>query len=54
MGRYNKLYVALSGFLAAGALALQDGVVSGNDLMALGIAAVTAVGVFLAPNKPVA
>lgn len=53
MGKYAKAIVAV---LAAAGMAAQaalvDGTVTPDELVAIGIAAVTAIGVLFVPNRP--
>jgi len=47
----TKFYVALSGFAGVTASVTADGVVDATDWTALAVAFVTALGVYLAPNR---
>lgn len=49
---YRKAIVAIGGFCAALGIVLQDGVVTDDEKIALIAAALTAVGVWAAPNRP--
>lgn len=51
MSKARKALVALAGVLAVFSVALEDGDLTGGELTNVGIAIVTAVGVYLAPNK---
>ena len=52
MGLYAKAIVAVIGAgVAALQLALDDGIIVGQEWTAIVIAVVTAVGVYLVPNK---
>lgn len=52
MGKYAKAIVAVVGAgVAALQFALEDGVVVGQEWTTIIIAVVTAIGVYLAPNK---
>ena len=52
MAKYRKALIALGGFLAVLAESLRDGEISSGELTGLALAGVTAVGVYLAPNRP--
>jgi hypothetical protein len=53
MGGYAKAIVAVIGAgVAALQLALDDGVIVGQEWTAIVIAVVTAIGVYLVPNAP--
>ena len=50
--KYAKSIVAVVGAgVAALSLALEDGVILGNEWTAVAIAVITAIGVYLTPNK---
>lgn len=52
MGRYAKSVVAVVGAgIAALQLALDDGIIVGQEWTAIVIAVVTAIGVYLVPNE---
>jgi len=52
MGRYAKAIVAVIGAgVAALSLALDDGIIVGAEWTTIVIAVVSAVGVYLVPNK---
>lgn len=51
MSKYRKALVAFSGWLAVVVTVLEDGSISGDEAVAIGVAAITAIGVYLAPNK---
>lgn len=52
MGKYAKAIVAVVGAgVAALQLALDDGIIVGQEWTAIVIAVVTAVGVYLVPNS---
>lgn len=52
MAAYSKFFVALAGFLGVVATVLSDGSVSGDEAVAVGVAAVTAAGVYFKANQP--
>jgi hypothetical protein len=47
----NKFLVALGGVLAIGASALADGVIASSEVEAVVLASISALFVFLVPNK---
>ena len=53
MSKARKALVAVAGVLAVLAQVLKDGAVDGTEAGLLATAVITAIGVYLAPNKAV-
>lgn len=53
MSRVRKALVAVAGVLAVAAQVLSDGSVDGTEAGLLATAVITAIGVYLAPNRSV-
>lgn len=50
IGQYRKFIVALIGFLTVVVSAMSDGNISVDEQLAIGVAGLTALGVYQAPN----